>query len=416
MFKQNYETLTISIKDSTDFDSCRFAFVKSHQIQAFPCSRRRSSVLSQETFEASQPQGTRIPFDPEARLNTEANNRKHSSLNGFTQTYLSDWAPGVSGHLNVVLAGYLFNIKLNTANASSTSFGNTIAHVLATGLSNGVLVSDTTTEKSVENIYVNIILEQTPLLSVTDDFYYSTHVLSGLVNSSDTTALDLVISATENSLFNYYFSGLAFSSEPLTRFIRRRVEQVEQFPDDDVFTTYEDYKYLDSEDTNKVVVSLQILKKDATGWHIYEPAKLPKIKHGDIEDSVVLNHLTAENDVVVENNVLIKNDLAVESNAIIENDLVVENYLETKTLEVSERSRTKDQEVTGEAIINQATIQNLISNTISAPEICAEALYQKMSEQTMQVPIMTLTEVSKDNKTYHQLKILRIGTKPTTQE
>ena len=54
-------------KTENDID---LTFIKSTCIQAYPCGRRRIPDQTAETA------GFRIPFDPEARLNTEANNRK----------------------------------------------------------------------------------------------------------------------------------------------------------------------------------------------------------------------------------------------------------------------------------------------------------------------------------------------------
>ena len=69
--------------DTLANEKIKQTFVKSLNVQAFPCGRRRS--------DSNQV----IPFDPEARLNTEANNRKHSGINGYTQTFLkSDWNTG----------------------------------------------------------------------------------------------------------------------------------------------------------------------------------------------------------------------------------------------------------------------------------------------------------------------------------
>ena len=88
-------------------------FIKSSNIQAYPCGRRRAvedrDLNDNDIVEADE--HIRIPFDPEARLNTEANNRKHSSLNGYTQTYLKEWDEKKK-LLTVALAGYLFNITL----------------------------------------------------------------------------------------------------------------------------------------------------------------------------------------------------------------------------------------------------------------------------------------------------------------
>ena len=79
-------------------------FIESSYIKVFPCGCRKSELV--ETGATKQ----YIPIDPEARLNTEANNRKHSGLNGYKQEYLNYW--NTNGELSLVLAGYLFNIKL----------------------------------------------------------------------------------------------------------------------------------------------------------------------------------------------------------------------------------------------------------------------------------------------------------------
>ena len=73
-------------------DNANLIFIKSRYIKAFPCSRRRSNLtIDTDGNENSVLDKYYIPFDPEARLNTEANNRKHSALNGYKQDYLREW-------------------------------------------------------------------------------------------------------------------------------------------------------------------------------------------------------------------------------------------------------------------------------------------------------------------------------------
>ena len=106
-------------------------FIKSKNINAFPCGRRRGIINKESAADVY------IPFDPEARLNTEANNRKHSSINGFKQSYLK-WTN--DGTLLLVIEGYLFNITLTYIDASNTvhdystvnSFGSAIENILQT--------------------------------------------------------------------------------------------------------------------------------------------------------------------------------------------------------------------------------------------------------------------------------------------
>jgi hypothetical protein len=138
-------------------------FVKSVNIQAFPCGRRRSTIINVTTED-------RIPFDPEARLNTEANNRKHSGLNGFTQTYLNTWDTG-KGILSIALAGYLFNITLpvNSGNFWDVdTFGDSIADL-----------TGATTE-----IYANILINDTIVLKTRGWGY-----LTGLVKLTSEQAI-----------------------------------------------------------------------------------------------------------------------------------------------------------------------------------------------------------------------------------
>lgn len=254
------------------------AFVSSLDVQAFPCGRRRSelvsSIDSDNDGNVTEDDKYYIPFDPEARLNTEANNTRHSGLNGFTQTYLNKWDT-TEGLLSLVLAGYLFNIRLSTDYNTCNEFGN--AFMASAALSD------------INAIYANIRIEDTPLFS--GDFSYSTGVLR---NQSMTpkalTSLDLLKSvppqATEaekatwaEKSENYYFSGLSFSASPLSGKNDTRSTSA--------ITT--------NDGTKQLVVSLCILEKNASGdWHIHYPALLPKIEHGPAVDSVKIGTIYAE--------------------------------------------------------------------------------------------------------------------------
>ena len=197
-------------------------FLKSLNVNVFPCGRRRGSVI-----EKSGETSYYIPFDPEAKLNTEANNIKHSSLNGLSQTYIRYWD---TDRLSLVIGGYLFDIKqdldLETAEPTVsdvlTAFGNTILSKLETN--NG------------SSIYANIILEDVPLYSGFSE--YNTTILRDqsdqegdkpstnidLLNNdartifADTTASaqKIELNKAENIINYFYFAGLSFSTEPLT--------------------------------------------------------------------------------------------------------------------------------------------------------------------------------------------------------
>jgi hypothetical protein len=62
----------------------KLTFLQSLNVQVYPCGRRRSAVQNDG-------ENYYIPFDPEARLNTEFNNRKLASANGFTESYIDIW-------------------------------------------------------------------------------------------------------------------------------------------------------------------------------------------------------------------------------------------------------------------------------------------------------------------------------------
>lgn len=273
-------------------DDLYLVFLKSPLVRAYPCGRRRSKYTPNETTTPSY-----IPTDPEARLNTEANNRKYSSLNGYTQTYLSSFN---EKNLRIVLAGYAFDIDLDSLNTSGT---NTPARALELFALKALEELAEDALDTCDRLYVNIRLQEVKLFSGTDTYY--TSVLRDQTSSNSAlTELDVInevanqagndLSILEN-LNNYYFSGLSFSTSPLTDYLSfdynggyYSEEIVESGPIRYVTNVYK------QENNDKIrlhqqIVSLCILKKDKNVWKVYEPARLPHIEHGEEEDSVVLN-------------------------------------------------------------------------------------------------------------------------------
>jgi hypothetical protein len=253
--------------DTVSNDKVTLTFLKSLNVQVFPCGHRRSTVLSDEV--------SRIPFDPEARLNTELNNLKRSSLNGFTQTYLDLWDETYK-KLTVSLAGYLFSIDLDDSYIAPDEFGTSLAKKF---------------EADISNIYLNIIIEDTPLF-VGEPKAYTTSVLGSLVESNDESALDLLVrgkTESSSSKDDYYFSGLAFSPMPLVSAVRDKYSKVASF------NTRDDFSFLvkigDNQVVKKRIVSLHLLEKVEGEWKIHEPARLPVVKHGQDRDSVVIDNL-----------------------------------------------------------------------------------------------------------------------------
>lgn len=267
-------------------------FIKSTNVQVYPCGRRRSSDI----------ENYRIPFDPEARLNTEVNSRKHSSLNGFTQTYFksSSWDNYDSSDVNdgslvISLDGYLFTIKLEKINKGTIEAPNFEDYRNITEF--GAKVASNTNATDENNyIYANILMETVPLYTNDElDLDYETTILRNQSQSSNDSntaedALDLPISPVANSnnlselqkIDNYYFSGLSFSVRPLTG---------------NTYSTYSEVCHTSS-NIKKKIVSLCLLEKlteeeEINGiyvpkWKVYEPARLPKIEHGYTEDSIII--------------------------------------------------------------------------------------------------------------------------------
>ena len=241
--------------NSTEGEGITLHFIKSLNVQVYPCGRRRSQVIDEgkvtERF---------MPYDPEARLNTEYNNINRSSLNGFTQTYLKPWKEK-DDSVYLSIAGYNFKINLATKNtfiSSPDMFGKNILGENSTA----------------EHIYANILLEEIPLFN-DNNLNYTTWILR---DKSDTdkcgnanAELDLLVKNKDPEDTNsYYFSGLAFSTTPYTNTEGTRSEY-----------------YPEIKNTNKKrIVSLCILDHIDNAWTVHQPALLPNIEHGDTENSV----------------------------------------------------------------------------------------------------------------------------------
>jgi hypothetical protein len=274
-------------------------FLKSIDTAVFPSGRRRNTKID-ASGQALEHDNYYIPFDPEARLNTEANNRKHSSINGYTQTYLKDFS---NNKLSVVIEGYLFNINFTSQQVDASTIAEEI--------------------KADDSVFVNIILEDTPLYSNTG-LEYSTKVLR---NQSDTDValdyLDLInldkVGNSADNLKCYYFSGLSFSSLPLTGGselpVSRRVNPATH------------------ETRQQEIISLKILDKVNGTWQKYQQALLPNIKHGTTENSVILGD-TEVNSLVINGDIRQKPDKYSESVSI------PSMYIQTNTITSTDESGT----------------------------------------------------------------------------
>ena len=409
----------------------RLTFIKSENVQVFPSGRRGAKVEN----EANIPTNT-IPFDPEARLNTEANNRKQSGLSGYTQEYLKDWS---NTHLTLSLAGYLFDIT--HAYGSVDAFGQAIITALG--------------ENNTNAVYANILIEKVRLYSGELNGKSKEYYTSILRDQSDSaipaTYLDL-----PNDDNNYYFSGLSFSVIPLTS---------------KVGGTAKTRDSLFNSDNTQQLVSLCILEKVDSEWKIHQPALLPNIEHDTTQNSIVVGDTRikrVENegtvvdnyngDLVVEHNITVEHDLTVNNDAIINKNLTIDQIasIKEKLIVGDEISGTADSKFTvtgkttlkgnlsvsdtitvgtptkadngytnhgvelkedGTALISNALdVGNKIITTeveassVLTDDLSAHSLYQKVNDTEMQVPIIEL-EAPEQSGGFYQLKITRIGVK-----
>lgn len=333
------------------------SFLKSLDVQAYPCGRRRGKA----EFEGEPDKTFYLPIDPEARLNTEDNHRKHSSLNGFTQTYIKNFT---ERNLTFAIAGYLFNIKLNIIIDNLSELDDPkeeVSTVFGTRLIDAITEASASDEEiASDKIYANIRIHETKLFSGLDDYY--TGVLRDQTDADlARTELDIIRSSalaipSESDLDdanNYYFSGLSFSTKPLTSSITSAgypeadfiIETVETNNTREVKNIYKNVK-TGEPPLYQQVVSLCILKKfedEETGeiiWRINEAAFLPHIEHGDTEDSIVLNKVDLEslgaNNITT--NELTVNEIIEASNAALRAKTIKQGGKEVPMLEMQQQT------------------------------------------------------------------------------
>ena len=301
----------------------KLAYLDSLNVKVFPSGRRKSELVDTYVNDKTE-QKRYIPIDPEARLNTEANNRKHSGLNGYKQSYILDTN---TESISLVLAGYLFNIKLSGTYSNGNSIQK-IGEYLASNIkdtSNNPVVND--------EIYVNILTTDVTFFTSVDgsgshNSEVGTEILRDQAfNGSPNTCLDLLkANSSPDKAASYYFSGLSFSAEPL--------EDIKKNENDGLPA------YMHPE-------SLLFLTKDTEGnWHIYEPSRLPKIDHGETKNSVEISgNLTIKHKRDDKGDIETRGDLEVEGNVTAGGTLtaseVIIGDMKAITLEVAEVSTDK---------------------------------------------------------------------------
>lgn len=270
-------------------DTPALTFVKSTHVHAYPCGRRRSELVQLRSSQDETSQRY-IPFDPEARLNTENNTRKQT----FQPTYLKEWfvpdteqlTNHISGYVSMVIDGYQFTIDLPYDGLCHTASDFAEAVVTALG-------ATTATQ-----LYANIRVEETPLFAGTD-LTYQTGVLRNQTNTSlPAVSIDLLASTSldKESPESYFFSGLSFSAQPITQKPFSKEPDTEGLQLDKLINVSSTEMLYNLDGTPyQRLTSLCILYKDANGnWVINTAALLPEIKRGAGENSIVVSDIEAD--------------------------------------------------------------------------------------------------------------------------
>ena len=320
-------------------------FIKSLNVQVHPCGRRRSELIDRDGKTDTTSDQYHIPFDPEARLNTEFNNRRRTSANGFTDSYITGW-DAEKKTFSFTVGGYAFTINL-TARGSGTD----IETIQAFG---DQIITSLNADSNCKKIYANIKLEEIPLYNRNDGVTeYTTWIIRNQSQTQSQIAyasneLDILKNGNSSVAANYYFSGLSFSTRPITD-VKDPVTN-EYLTSSSKFIPGKNLVGGEYETRAQQEYSLCILaKKDGT-WHLYEPAKLPHIEHGELEDSVKVGHLDAKS--------ISYNGHPV---AVFDINHVKDNIYQLHLYNATEASNFGTAEsITGEFIINGNNTNNVV--------------------------------------------------------
>jgi hypothetical protein len=228
-------------------------FLPSKNINVFPCSRR------------GQYEDEKIPkhYDPEARLNTERTNRIGTAINGFKDSFIANnsFVPGDT--LTFVLAGYRIAAKgFNPAD-------------IATAL-------NLTDEDAV--IYAHLSIHTGVSLAIDD---YETEIL-------------------------YRQSDLLVKKNYLDVSYPNNTERVDDFFVGVSFTANEEAR-----DAGATPKHLALFSTVNGEWQLVQTSLLPKIEHGETEDSIkvsgdfTVNHGDQESFKVSENETTLTNSFTI---------------------------------------------------------------------------------------------------------
>ena len=273
-----------SHKSESENTGVSLVFLKSSLVQAFPCGRRRSKEQISPTGKDADKYY--IPYDPEARLNTEANHLKQSGLNGFTNCFIRSWKPDDT-LISLVIGGYLFDIQTEYTAQELAAYNDPETAAFAVyNVFNNKLQAAAMAAAPSNAIYANIRIEEVPLYTGFTN-YFTGVLRDQTYETTPSTAIDCKASGIDDALFKshpenyFYFAGLSFSYEPLTGAFEETDGHFKKVT-------------VDTDSGGKLhTVSMRILVKDDTNWQPYQPAMLPNIRHGETADSIEVTTMNA---------------------------------------------------------------------------------------------------------------------------
>ena len=309
-------------------------FLRSENINVFPCSRRGQAGLDPLAT------GSVKYYDPEARLNTERTNRLHTAVNGFKDSFINSY---INSTLVFVLAGYHIEVKnFDPADIASA------------------LGSDKT-------LYAHLRLHDNVSLGVTD--YFTEMLYRQSDSDDDKNYLD--VSYVDGTNSGDFFVGVSFTKDLV---------------DDDVATVH-NLPLFSMSDNGWELVQTSLLPKIEHG----ETADSIKIngdftvKHGEqisfkvTKDKTIfgptqMSELTVAGKAQIDGATTVNNDLTAK------NLTITDGKVTTPTLDVN-KITSKQTEITLDKTLN-ATAINVSSNASVTGSLTSGSLKTGMSEAT----------------------------------
>ena len=242
-------------------------FIRSSDINIFPCSRRGQVSNTDDGIKY---------YDPEARLNTERTNRIHTATNGFKASFISNECLTTSGTftdnstLKFVLAGYTIEVQNFAPDEIAAALG------ISTG-----------------TIYAYLGIQP----NVRVNSAYSTEILyrqlpSDLISSN---YLDVPYDKTSD-----FFMGVSFTSSA------------------------------DVNDASVVPFTLPLFAGANEDWALVQTSLLPKIDHDNTANSVVVDTLRVSEALNVDKDLHVIGDLQVDKKISVPYTGIIDDFPNTE--------------------------------------------------------------------------------------